>query len=548
MKHAPALTALAVTLSAAFAPVHAASPTLQQQIETLQQALSAQQAQLEAQKQQMDAQRDQLDALQKQLRVQSEAAAAAAAAGSAAQIEELSKAAQRQKLATQDAPRVSMTGARPTITSADGSSSLAVRAIVQMDTAHYAQDSAKALASDFRRGSVGGAGNRETNGARDLSDGTYSRRARFGVEGALARDFGYRLILELGGSGTEGPTRINDAFVSYSGFAPFTIQFGAFSPPANMDDGTSPEDALFIERASSAELSRTLAGGDGRIGLGVRGSGTRWMSALTLTTRTFADAEVFDSQAAAVGRVGLLVARSDDYTVHLGASGTYVISPADLGSDSAPPQRAIRFRERPEIRVDSTRLIDTGSIDARHAYAAGVEFGANWKSLFLQGENYWYGIERRLPTTLPDPKFSGYYVEGSWVLSGETRRYNVASGSFQNPRPFVPFAHGGGYGAWELAVRYSRTDLNYRAGDPGSAPPTGGVRGGDQAILSLGLNWYVNANLKFLLNWMRVDVDRLNPAGPGNLTPFGTAPATPPLGVAIGQDLHIYALRSQFSF
>lgn len=51
-----------------------------------------------------------------------------------------------------------------------------------------------------------------------------------------------------------------------------------------------------------------------------------------------------------------------------------------------------------------------------------------------------------------------------------------------------------------------------------------------------------------MLNYLRIDVDRINPAGPGNLTPFGAAPGTPSLGVQIGQDLNVYALRSQYSF
>ena len=51
-----------------------------------------------------------------------------------------------------------------------------------------------------------------------------------------------------------------------------------------------------------------------------------------------------------------------------------------------------------------------------------------------------------------------------------------------------------------------------------------------------------------MLNYLHVDVDRLNPAGPGNLTPFGPSPATPPIGVEIGQTLDVYAFRSQFSF
>jgi phosphate-selective porin OprO/OprP len=51
-----------------------------------------------------------------------------------------------------------------------------------------------------------------------------------------------------------------------------------------------------------------------------------------------------------------------------------------------------------------------------------------------------------------------------------------------------------------------------------------------------------------MLNWLQVDLDRLNPAGSGNLLPFGPTPATPPLGVQIGQDLDIYGLRLQYSF
>jgi len=62
------------------------------------------------------------------------------------------------------------------------------------------------------------------------------------------------------------------------------------------------------------------------------------------------------------------------------------------------------------------------------------------------------------------------------------------------------------------------------------------------------VNWYLNTNVKLMFNYLHIDVDRLNPAGPDNLTPFGSSPATPPLGVDIGQSLDVYALRSQFSF
>jgi phosphate-selective porin OprO and OprP len=493
---------------------------VEQQLDALQQALAKQQEQLAQQQQEIELLRRQL-----------------AADG------------QQAKLAAQDAPRVAFSNARPTITSADGRSSIAFRSVVQADAAYHGED-ADGGVTDFRRGSVGVAANRESAAARDFSDGAYFRRARFGFEGTLAPDFTYRVLAELGGSGAEGPTRINDMWVGYTGFAPFTIQVGAFSPPANMDDGVNVESSLFIERASSAELSRTLGGADGRIGIGLRGNGARWMSSLTLTTRTVNDAEVFDSQLAAVGRFGGLIATSSDYTIHAGLSGTWVFQPPDQGSAAAAAQRhVLRFRDRPEIRVDSTRLVDTGSIDGDSAYVYGLEAGASWKNWYLGAESFHYGIDRTAATaSLSDPTFEGFYVQGSWILTGEARRYDAASGAFQAPRPFIPVTSAGGMGAWELALRYSHLDLDYHAGAFGTAATADAIRGGVQDIWTFGVNWYLNPNVKVMLNWLHVDVDRLNPAGPANLTPFGPAPGTPPVGVDIGQDLDIYGLRTQYSF
>ena len=516
-------------------PVFAASDlaAIEQQLNVLQEALARQQEQTAQQQQEIERLRQQL---------------AASLAGGAT-VEKIAEDVQQAKFAAQDAPRVSMTNARPTITSADGRSSISVRSVVQLDAAHHEQDPDRG-ATDFRRGSVGATANRETAAARDLSDGAYFRRARVGFEGNLTRDFTYRVLTEFGGSGTEGPARINDFYLAYAGFAPFTIQVGAFSPPANMDDSISVESSLFIERASPSELSRTFGGADGRIGLGLRGNGARWMSALTLTTRTVNDAEGFDSQLAAVGRFGTLLATSPDYNVHVGLNGTYVFQPPDQGSAAAAGQRhVLRLRDRPEIRVDSTRLVDTGAIDTDAAYVYGLEAAANWKNWYLQGEAFQWRFERTAATAaLPDPTFDGFYVQGSWILTGETRRYDMATGAFQGPHPFVPFSSAGGFGAWELALRYSHLDLDFHSGLPGAAATADAIRGGVQDIWTFGVNWYVNANVKLMLNWLHVDVDRLNPAGVGNPTPFGPAPATPPIGVQIGQDLDIYGLRTQYSF
>jgi phosphate-selective porin OprO/OprP len=267
------------------------------------------------------------------------------------------------------------------------------------------------------------------------------------------------------------------------------------------------------------------------------------MGSLAFAGRTVNDAEAFDAQRALVGRMAGLLMTGANYNLHVGASLTYVLRPADLGFDTAVNRRGVRFRAQPELRVDSTRLIDTGVIDADDATVTGIELAGNWRSWLFQAENFWYEIARR-GGDLSDPKFGGGYAQASWVITGESHRYNMVNASYQNPRPYVNFSSMGGWGAWELALRFSHTDLDYHPGEFGLPTPADGVRGGVQDIWTLGLNWYVNPNLKLMANYLQVDVDRLNPSP----TAFGPPPASPPVGVHVGQDLDIYALRTQYSF
>ena len=441
---------------------------------------------------------------------------------------------------------ISLDGGRPTIKSADGATTMSLRGRFQVDVAHHNQDDPGPLASDFRRGSQGAG--REINAARELDDGANFRRAQIGVEGKFASDFNYKLMFEFGGSGTESPARLHEAWLSYSPFSPLTLQVGAFAPNANLDDATSSDESLFIERASPAEMSRSLAGSDGRYSAGFRLNEKDWLLSSYLTGGTVADSEVAGEQVALVSRGAFLPYTDKDVDILTGANLTWIVEPADQGSLATGARYQARFRERPELRVDSTRLIDTGILDADHAHAAGVEAALRAGSFFFKGEHFWYGAELRTDTPAGDPSFSGWYAEAAWTLTGEGHRYNPSSASFVAPRPRSPVGSADGFGAVQLAVRYSHADLNHEEGLAGTAATAGAIRGGTQDIWTFGLNWYLNNNLKTSFNYMLVDVDRLNPAGAGNLTPFGAAPATPPDGVQIGQEYDAIAARLHFAF
>jgi phosphate-selective porin OprO/OprP len=443
-----------------------------------------------------------------------------------------------QVRAAQQATTVTIANGRPTIASGDGQFSAAFRGVLQLDGAIYPQDDPGSLATDPRRGSFGDA--TENDHARDLSDGFNFRRVRLGIEGKAFGDFEYNFTYDFGGSGVEEGGKLNAAWIQYNGFGPVKVRAGAFAPVTGLEDAASNASALFAERASVAETVRGVAGGDARTAISVLGGGERWNVSATLTGNV-AGTTTYDEQVGFVGRFAYVPFKRDQALVHLGINTNLVLSPAATGPGlpgGAPTP--LRLRDRPELRVDGARLVDTGNIDADGLTSIGGEFGALYKSVYVQAEYFDIDVERR-NSALPDPEFSGWYVQGSWILTGESRRYSTATAGFDGPRPTKPFnLREGTWGAWELALRYSTLDLNFLQN---ALPAAGSIRGGQQDIISAGVNWYVNNGVTLQAAYRRVSVDRTSPGG----TAF-VAGSTPPIGTQVGQDLEIFSFRTQYAF
>jgi phosphate-selective porin OprO and OprP len=423
--------------------------------------------------------------------------------------------------------------------------SVALRGVIHLDSAIYDQDEAETLALDPRRGSFGDA--TEAARARDLNSGANFRRARIGIEGKAFTYFDYALIGEFGGSGVEEGGRINDFWVQYSGFDPrVRIKAGAFAPPTGLEEVVSTNGSLFMERASPAETVRAIAGGDGRTGVGVLSNGEKWNLSGVITGQVIGS-QNFDEQLAFVGRATYVPFRRDDTLVHVGVNTTWVMQPADAGPDVTSNRYPLRLRDRPELRVDGTRLVDTGNLDADGLVTLGLEFGAMRKNAYIQAEYVTIDVDRRV-SALSDPQFNGWYVQGSYIFNKDVyRRYQTANAGFDGPRVEADKAFNlknGTWGVWELGLRYSNLDLNDNEGSAGFLP-VDAVRGGEQQIWTLGLNWYLNNTVRLMFQAQDIDVDRLSPGG----SVFGgPAPLTPPAGVQVGQDLQTYALRTQVAF
>jgi phosphate-selective porin OprO/OprP len=193
------------------------------------------------------------------------------------------------------------------------------------------------------------------------------------------------------------------------------------------------------------------------------------------------------------GRAYFNPTRSRFSMFHLGASVV-----------SEKMSRKTRFSAHPESRVTSKRLVDTGIYgDIKHQHITAFEIaGANGPFMFRS--EYFLATWEREATK--DPTFKGFYIQSSWVLTGES--FNYVQGKFVRLRPQNP------RGAWELGARYSVVDLNDQT-----------ITGGKERNLTLGLNWYSPGNqFRVMSNLIFVKTD----------------------GLAGDEDPLIFQLRAQF--
>jgi phosphate-selective porin OprO and OprP len=489
-----------------------------------------------------------------------------------AQVQDLKRSTSDQYADTQSqqssAVKVSINNGRPTISSADGDFTAAIRALVQYDTAYYIQSAvAKALPTTY---------------GPDLSSGNNFRRVYLGIQGKVFGDWSYYLNLDFGGSGgTETPGHIQSAYLQYDGLAPWAFRVGAYPPPANIEDGTSSGETIFLERNSPSNLQRSLAGGDGRDAISILYTGDRLFGALSYTGGKVQDSSVFDEQQAVLGRVSYLLYSDSDAHFLIGANGTHVFKLPDLvpngiatlsTTPGATALNTVTLSDPPELTVDSNgiKLANTGSLTANHLTQWGVEAAGNFQNFYGQAGYYSFLVDRSpvayktytsattSGTTIVQPSndtFNAWYVQATWVITGESRPYNATNGAFGAPKPAEPFSFSKGtWGALELAARYSDLNLNDHALDSSSVITnwtgaatrtytfTNTVRGGDQRIATVGLNWYPNTVVRFALDYQWIDVSRLQ--SPAAVTTAGT-PALPTLNG--GQTVQIIAFRAQLS-
>lgn len=463
---------------------------------------------------------------------------------------------------------------RPVLSSGDGRFTMAIRVRFQADYAGFQQSTTHP--ANFSTGA--GATNLS-----DLSSGTTIRRAYFGVEGKVYNDFSYEIRLNGGGTngglnttctpaqptvatvttlnaaipgttatststatgaacaiggvanGSDGDSLVNKAVITYTGIPNWHFNVGIIEPAFMFEGTTSSASLMFLERPEIDNIAADSFGaGDSREGIeiGWARTDTLWAGDNITATGAFTGRKTGtaathgnngDENTQVLGRVTDRLWSDGISNFQIGASAAKAIY---TGNSAGGGSQTLNFQDRPEIRVDGTRLVSTGGIAAKTGNMWAVDLGGNYENFFLGGEYAQFTADRQCGTTLTvtnnarcvtstsvidHPRTSGWYVEGSWILTGETKAYSASAinnevGGFNAPIPSRPFSlNGDSWGAFELVARYSNTNLNWMGSQAAVTNTLGtsnlaGILGGDENILALGLNWYMNRNVRLMID------------------------------------------------
>jgi phosphate-selective porin OprO/OprP len=388
--------------------------------------------------------------------------------------------------------------------------------------------SSPALASGVAGGGIGA-----------LSDGDSWRRLRIVQEGTFWETGEYRFnwAFENNQFSTAG---LDEMWMGYNKIPLIgTVRVGHVKTPMGLEGDmvSSSRCMTFMERSSysqAIELDQNFGTGIWFGNSFLDDNMTYSFSAFRPDTVNGASSAFYgDGQAGIQSRVTVLPFYEDEgrHMLHLGLSGGWRDGSSNSNSTSYTGN-TVDLRSRPELRddvpagnlagslsnVNDNRLIDSGVVACNQEYLLGTELLYIRGPFSAQLEYGWnflndaQGIASTStaahPVLLPmaDYMFNGGYVQFAYTLTGENRAYDKKNGSlaryyFGSQGPYenaflVKDANGGlcsGHGAWEVAVRFSHTDLNSNVlGER--------IQGGDMNGVDGALNWYMNTNFTVMMD------------------------------------------------
>jgi phosphate-selective porin OprO/OprP len=415
-----------------------------------------------------------------------------------------------------------------------------------------------------------------------IADGFELRRARVGFSGFVYRDIGFEAVF----NGVGGAPVVDTAFVNYGFNKKAQVRFGRFKQPFSLEELTSSNDIDFAERSyvnqnnvPGKKLGVML---HGEPMTGVFYGVSAFQQGFGEQTQNEGEGKRF---AARLATNLAQIAGWKQSVVHLGVAGLggdYEIRPAVSSQTSASfngttggtaTGTVVGFRSlnrglnniwRAQIGQSDTANLNNNlsefTTQVRNN-GLGLEGAVAYGPLKIQGE--WTRMDydtRQLTGAAGSESLTGdvktYYVQALWNITGENWSDQYQNGVFRTVKVKNVFRPGGGWGAFQLGLRYSNIDVSdltitgttsngtrIQRGAAAAGTCATGDAAGERACRNdiyswgLGLNWILNPMSRVMFEWTRTDFG-------AQLLPLD-APTT---GARSSDKEDLFSIRTQFNF
>ncbi len=350
----------------------------------------------------------------------------------------------------------------------------------------------------FAHGYVQADGRFYPNQKETTKDTFLLRRVRPILEGTVYQNFDYRLMLDFasgnGSSSTAGNNALlDDAYVNARFWKEAQFQIGKYKSPIGLERLKSTADLTFVETGYATALTPNYD-------LGAEVHNDYFKSPVGYALGIFngatdggsSDQDVNDEGKDIVGRLFFQPFLTGDNAVvkhfGLGVAGSFGNHQGALPSYKTSGQQTFYSYA-------------TGLNAAGEQYRVDPQFFWHWGPLGVEGE-FVISSQKVQSTIAHTPaadrlQNTAGQLEVSYFLTGEDSSFK--SSSLVRVAPNHPFAvNGGGWGAFEIAGRLMQMSLDSKA-FADKYTTAGSARAA--TAWDVGVNWYLNRNIKFNLDY-----------------------------------------------
>ncbi len=340
------------------------------------------------------------------------------------------------------------------------------------------------------------------------ANGFTIRRARFGFQGNYGKHYDFAVLVDA----TASTVELRDLYLNVRAVPEFQVQIGQFKEPFAQETLTAVTNIDFIERSLASALYPNATSAYRSPGVTIHGD--VWVGVMQYWAGGFNGRGITNpnvtNQPEVIGRLRFYPWRKhkDSFLQGFAFGGSIGYGRSrginnDLSFSGALSSGVYNFF--PQFHVNGPIERYNGEITWVHRnWAIRAEYDQLNQFRHNVGAEEFGGLGF---LTLPGVVSKGWYLQGTYLLTGETRPEN-GTPKVRHPLLGPEGAGTRGWGAWELAFRYSGLQGNEPGADFTSFFTPGIVPTFKMHTFeyTAGLNWYLNNWVKYQFNF---NIDQL---------------------------------------